>query len=946
MSVQLIVFPQTHNGQHNILSYSTNEFIVNGNVFGTLNSSSIYDYTGTFPVAGSTAAIITAAQPPTIPNAWYRWKGKTAATASFGNDPTRTSGNLVLNGGFISATNSTFSGVYQKMTNLIVGQSYEISIGYTPPSSAQSALYVHVLDNNNLPIFTGNGELVPSGLITGTMPYANPLVWTFTATTTEHTLFLHMEFFETVGARYNETITSVSVTGNVVDKVYDGQVICDLYEEEDIPLTLSVDDFKNVAEKVQSYSKAFNLPGTKRNNQIFDNLFDITRTGQNSLAFNPYAKTQCTLKQDGFVLFEGYLRILDIQDKEGEISYNVNLYSEVIALADQLGERTFSLLDFTELAHDYNRTNITNSWNTSGTGITFTNSSTSGFRDANDTVKYPFVNWNNKISLDLATNFPILENLETAFRPFIQVKYLIDRIFNQPGLPFGYTSNFFNTTDFKKLYMDFNWGEGDFPVEVTSTLYESRFMPNFVAGAPVLNYATTSFSVLELLPVTFLVQFLPPDNYDTSTNILTSTVVNETYVIQYSYIIENIDTVDRTVECQWLYNSTPINQSGTQTIAANGGTYTYSGTLIQVMSTIGDTLQAQFKTNAGTASKVRQSIGGGVNTYMSATVDWTLNLGTTTDNTLLNTSRGELGQWDFLKGLMTMFNLVSIPDPSNPNNILIEPYNDIFLDNSDSTQLDWTDKIDISQIKLKPLTDLNRNTVFKFVEDDDDFSFMNYKRNAEQHLYGSQTFLATTTTNGLDSVLHGEEEIIASPFAATVPRPLLDQFSNFVVPQIYSYNPDDQTSSGFANSPRIMYDNGKVLIDGGVTYEIPETNGVSSANEDEFLQFSHLSEIPTVVSSPPVATDTRDFHFGVCQLIIPGSSPTTNNLFNTYWLPYFNELYNADTRTMTIKINLTPGDIASFKFYDTVFIKNREFRVNNIDYKPNDLSTVELILIP
>ena len=33
----------------------------------------------------------------------------------------------------------------------------------------------------------------------------------------------------------------------------DGQVICDLYEDEAIPLTLSIDDFKNVAEKTQSY---------------------------------------------------------------------------------------------------------------------------------------------------------------------------------------------------------------------------------------------------------------------------------------------------------------------------------------------------------------------------------------------------------------------------------------------------------------------------------------------------------------------------------------------------------------------------------------------------------------------------------------------------------------------------------------------------------------------
>ena len=48
---------------------------------------------------------------------------------------------------------------------------------------------------------------------------------------------------------------------------------------------------------------------------------------------------------------------------------------------------------------------------------------------------------------------------------------------------------------------------------------------------------------------------------------------------------------------------------------------------------------------------------------------------------------------------------------------------------------------------------------------------------------------------------------------------------------------------------------------------------------------------------------------------------------------------------MTIKVNLTPGDINTFKFYDTVIIKNREFRVNKIDYKPNDLATIEFILI-
>ena len=49
---------------------------------------------------------------------------------------------------------------------------------------------------------------------------------------------------------------------------------------------------------------------------------------------------------------------------------------------------------------------------------------------------------------------------------------------------------------------------------------------------------------------------------------------------------------------------------------------------------------------------------------------------------------------------------------------------------------------------------------------------------------------------------------------------------------------------------------------------------------------------------------------------------------------------------MSIKVNLTPGDISMLNMYDTVFIKNRTFRINNIQYKPNDLSTVEFILIP
>jgi hypothetical protein len=56
---------------------------------------------------------------------------------------------------------------------------------------------------------------------------------------------------------------------------------------------------------------------------------------------------------------------------------------------------------------------------------------------------------------------PQLVNLEQAFRPFINIKYLIDRIFQDTE--FTYESVFFNEVDFNKLYMDFNWGAENTP---------------------------------------------------------------------------------------------------------------------------------------------------------------------------------------------------------------------------------------------------------------------------------------------------------------------------------------------------------------------------------------------------------------------------------------------------------------------------------------------------
>ncbi len=927
MSTQLILYPQSYKGEYSsIANPSSLEYIVNGIFFTGFNSTSLHNSTDPHPPQDAIDN-----QPPTILGNWYRF---TTTGGDYGavTAPTYSLGAVQLSH---NAAATGLTGIYQKLSGLIVGAVYEINIGIVTPQA-------EVL---NLEMYSGSVlyDAVPLGANTST------ITRNFTAQTPNDTFLIYYG-----GVAANLSISKISIKQSatspslIYTELFDGQVICDLYQEEDIPLTLSIDDFKNVAEQVTSYSKDFNLPATKRNNQIFNNMFEVTRA-YDGLIFNPYVKTKCVLKEDGFILFEGYLRLIDVKDKEGEISYNVNLYSEVVALADVLADKTFSQLDFTELEHDYNKSTIKNTWY-SGVGLLLKNYSISNplpitsfaydgslANPENHTsvLKYPFIDWGHQYlvggtSGTIATSGnPELTSLEQAFRPCIQLKYLINKIFAATN-QFNWTSNFFDSADFGNLFMDFNWGSGNSPVHFTTSgasetinTDPDNFAPNGSFGVILFPHNLSGWS------------WSANSGYDQTTGIFTVVDDVTTYTIGAQIKVNFF--IYSTVVVEWVSFDAG---TGIETIHAfDSSTYNSSSPTsfktfylnITVTLNTGDTIYPRFKSNV--TNSVKQNQNGTTQSELYAAVS----SATFTTATLLQTLRGELGQWDFLKGIMTMFNLVTMVDENDPDNILIEPYSDIFITNSNSKRLDWTEKIDASEMELKPLTDLNKKTIFKFVEDDEDYCFNIYK-NTTGRLYGSKEYDKSEFT-----ILQGTKEIVAEPFAATVSKAIMPQFPEFVIPSLYSMS-DDGTTEGFDNSPRIFYNNDRIPT--GTSYFIPTQNGVTGENQEWFLQFSHLSDVPAIASTPPLPTDSRDFVFESQQLFSGLGNAPTDNLYNTYWSPYFNELYNADTRTMTLKVNLSPSDVASFKFYDTVFIKNRAFRVNKIEYKPNDLATVEFILIP
>ena len=913
MSVQLILFPQNYEGQYSTIStpffteyvsdYSFNIGTLGTGFSGTANTQD-HMYSKLSPL-----------------NIWQQYNA-TGGAYTTANAATVSSGKITLDS---ASSGYSLTGIYQLISNLTMGATYVLKVQRLAGTTGFATIgHTNSWSNSGIQYHPITFTSLPNTLGTHT--------FTFTATHTEQVFSINYANNDNSNLEIGEVSIQESVASAPTTDIFkDGQVICDLYEESNIPLSLSVDDFKNVHEKKQSFSKPFKLPATKRNNKIFSSLFDVTKSVKNDVfSFNPYKKTKAILKEDSYTIFEGYLKLIDVVDKQNEISYNVNLYGETITLADKLKDKKFKHIDFTELSHDYNKSNIKASFE-SNDGVSLVNSlTTDSFAynsslgvDKTDVIKYPFIKWNGDSYLDAGN--VTLQALEDAFRPFINCKYLLDRIITEAG--FTYSSDFLNSTDFTKLFMDFNWGDS------TPNLVGANSDIIFLSNV----FASTSYTVIPSLIFSSTLNTTSSNitQYNIVTGKFTADVNNQTYQINYSHDIKNTDSSSRDVTLRWVHKDslgTVLNEIDltTQTLAA-GSTYVYNN-IITVSLNSGDTLNVEFLASVGAVVHCNYSI-------MAVNIAVT-NLVSTGILTVL---RGDLEQFDFLKGLFTMFNLLVIQDKENPSNLIIEPYKSVFIDTTplshadhlsqyiEHKTLDWTSKVDISEIKLKPLK-LKKKVLLDFVEDSNDYPLGVYK-NATGYQYGSVEVDASIFTG-----LEGETKVEAKPFSPTFVKPIFDGFTTeMTIPVIYKGN-EDGTFESYDNKPRILYNIGKVTMSNN-TYYIPAQNGGASENQSSFLQFSHLTETPTTAN-------TKDYNFRTGQLIGSIGNTPVENLYNTYWSPYYDELYHPDTRLVNIKIYLTPLDIANFEFYYTIRIKNREYRVNKIEYKPYELSSVELILIP
>tara|TARA_R110000744_G_scaffold196593_1_gene315899 strand:+ start:20955 stop:24173 length:3219 start_codon:yes stop_codon:yes gene_type:complete len=774
----------------------------------------------------------------------------------------------------------------------------------------------------------------------------------------------------------------------------DGQVILDLYKDESIPLNLSADDFTSVDEKIASYSKSFMIPATKHNNKIFSFYFDVTRSQDHDIfMFNPFCKTKAKIKDDTVLVFEGWMKLINVQEKDGQISYNINVFSEPTTFCDYLKASTIGQLDFDELGHDYNAQNIEDSWDET-LGIELSNplpvGSYAGAPGATRTnvMKYPFINWTGAFELTSLTNFAINQP-ENVFRPVLNCKYLIDKFFE--ATPYTYDSAFLNSAYFSKLFMDFNFGGESGSLSSTFSMNNDQLVGSVSSGTanpgPWITFVMPSIQLDNPAGTAWA-------HYDQLTGIIKIPSSNS-YLMGTGQV--RFKKTHFNTRGEWRLQHKVFNTGVTHTRRQAG--ITWNNTINQwslfplegcwteqnspaIIDPVAEPKSAQcaagYQANSWTYEacdvndefwyEFRKTSGNGEFTISTnedvGTANWTpeswkeifnnaekntqtflITGGTATTNFLMQGLRGQMSQYDFWAGIKKMFNLVTIADKQTEGNFIIEPYADIFLDNPKSKILDWTNKLDASSIKQEPLNKLPQKTIFTYIKDPSDYRLKVYTNAVAPppgemggYLYGMKTYAAGQQ---FFSLLAGTKKIECKPFAPTIAAPLSMLWPDFIISHIYKANDDATEFSAFDNKPRILYDNGLQQMPPGIDYSVSFTFGFATQTYATYGQMTHLSTVPT-------SGATIDLNFGECPLVNPVGSGglSTNGLFNTYWKPYYDAIYNPDCRVVKFKALLTPKDINEMEFWDTVLIKNREYKINKIQYSAGLLASVELILIP
>lgn len=129
----------------------------------------------------------------------------------------------------------------------------------------------------------------------------------------------------------------------------------DLYQDETISITETIQNVRDVGKVFTDFTKDFNLPASKTNNQIFKHYynFDILN------GFDARKRVDATIELNLIPYKKGKLKLEGVNIKNGVAeSYKVVFFGDTIEIKDKFREEKLNALDLSAFNLDYTTANI------------------------------------------------------------------------------------------------------------------------------------------------------------------------------------------------------------------------------------------------------------------------------------------------------------------------------------------------------------------------------------------------------------------------------------------------------------------------------------------------------------------------------------------------------------------------------------------------------------
>jgi len=663
----------------------------------------------------------------------------------------------------------------------------------------------------------------------------------------------------------------------------------DLFKDEVISLTQTIQNVRDIEKVFTDFSKSFTIPASKANNKIFkhyynfdiDNGFDARKKVTARIEINhlPF--------RDGKIKLEG----VDLRGNKA-YAYKITFFGNTVNLKDKLGETKLSALAWLGyFTQDYDSTQVRSILTSGGQDVTVDSTTYT------DAITCPLITHTTQLFYDSSgTSYPAYPDpsggnlypsgslhrgvyygeLKYAIRLWLIVKAI-----EEADLGITFTSDsFIKQTDnpqFYNLYMWMHRKKGSvFEEDEDITDLYTSFSPD-----------SSSMTGVSLDTAALSIFGLGAGQY-----------------IDYTLNVTTAPSNDYTIE---------IKKDGVSyatKVVSGGGTTSLTGTLtnssfgyeVYITGSGGDSFQLNWT--------LSNTFLGESNIYYSSAPQ---SLGA---NYSFNPTEQlpDMKIIDFLSGLFKMFNLTAYQTQNGE--IKVQPLDDFY---AGGTERDITEYVGTEN------SSVNSALPFKEIE----FGFEGRGSKLSEQFEQEQGIgWGTINYKGEDDELFdGDVYKVTLPFEHAQYSRIKDVNGGANTDVQFGWYVDDNDDPYFGQ-PLLFY---PIQITNGTEIRFLNDLTSSQTDIDDYT-------IPSNSVSTNSATDDDTCHFSVEINEYTPTGTFDGSLFANYYQDYISDVFNSKRRLTKVKAYLPVGVLISYTLADTLKIATREYKINSIT---TNLNTAE-----